>query len=281
MFYYQNKATPPPPPDFMTLEPQGDTVKGSPTPEAAPKVGATTPAPASHPRTEPVQPPEPVTPPPTAATEPPPDETAPKIIENNAPVLAHPKPKAVKPKPKPKPKIKVDLHLADAPTPPTPTPPKHKHVVKKTPPPSDQSDAPDRDTSSPDNMGLSKDEIAQRLGEKLKAAGVDNSEKTGVSGSTDGHQNSFADFYAAIHDQVMNKWQEPNLDAAQAVNPVVQIHVEKDGRVPPEQVVLLRGSGNQAIDDSAINAAKSLGYLHEPLPDGCPPDISISFKLSQ
>jgi len=81
-----------------------------------------------------------------------------------------------------------------------------------------------------------------------------------------------------IHDQVMSQWQSPNISDENTVNPIVQIYVEKDGRVPPESVHLVQSSGNTVYDDSAVAAAKSLGYLHEPLPDGCPPDISIIFK---
>jgi TonB family protein len=125
---------------------------------------------------------------------------------------------------------------------------------------------------------LSKEQIAAKLGEKLDAAGVKNAVKPGTSGSTDSRANPFADFYASIRDQAMNQWQSPNLSDANAVDPIVHIHVEKDGRVPTESVRLLQSSGNPAYDDSAIAAAKSLGYLHEPLPDGCPPDISITFK---
>jgi TonB family protein len=78
----------------------------------------------------------------------------------------------------------------------------------------------------------------------------------------------------------MDKWQNPDAADQQAVNPVVEIHVEKDGRVPADRVYLKSGSGNQAIDESALNAARSLGYTLQPLPDGCPPDISITFELS-
>ena len=272
-------GSPPPPPTFISLLPEGDTVKGTPGEQAAPKVGPSTPAPSSRPET----PPAPVTPPapaPAAVQPPPPDATQPKIIQPQAPTLvAKSKPKPPKPV---KPKIKVDLHLVDGPTPDVTTPAKlHKHVKKPTVTPTEHHDETDRDAASADNMGLSKEQIAARLGEKLDEAGVSHSNVVGASGAADGHKNDFSDFYASIHDQVMNKWQEPNLDDSSAANPVVQIHVEKDGRVPPEQVTLLRGSGNQAIDDSALGAARSLGYLLQPLPDGCPPDISITFKLTR
>jgi TonB family protein len=170
--------------------------------------------------------------------------------------------------------VKVDLHLADAPSTADDKPvtkPKH-HVKKPVDKPADD------DTESADSPGLSKEEIAARLGEKSDEAGVRNATKTGTSGAADGHANQFADFYASIHDQVMNLWQSPNVADQNAINPIVHIYVEKDGRVPPESVHLIQSSGNPAIDDSAVSAAKNLGYLHEPLPNGCPPDISITFK---
>lgn len=283
MIYYGTSSTPTPPEQFISLVPQGDTVKGTPGQQAAPKVGASTPAP-SHPHTvpKPPTPPQPVTPPAPAAVQPPPPEPVhpkPVIKDETAPAVVPSKPKP-KPAP-PKPKIKVDLHLTDGPTPVTDKPVhKPKHVKKTPPPATDRSDAPDRDASSPENMGLSKEQIAQRLGKKLEAAGVTSATRLGTSGAADGHNNPFADFYASIHDQIMNKWQEPNQDDQQAIDPVVQIHVESDGRVPAERVTLIRGSGNQAIDDSALGAARSIGYTLQPLPDGCPPDISITFKLT-
>jgi hypothetical protein len=227
-----------------------------------------------------------VTPPPAPeAVEPPKPLVHPKPIikEENAPALATAKPKP-KPKPTPpKPKVKVDLHLADGPAPtPTPEKPKPKHL-RKTPPPSAIAHEDDTDRDAPDSetSGLSKEQIAARLGKKLEEEGVTHAEKSGISGSADGHENSFSDFYASIHDQFMNKWQAPGTDDPNAAQPIIQIHVEKDGRVPPDRVVLLRSSGNAADDESALDAARSLGYLLQPLPDGCPPDITLNLKLTQ
>jgi TonB family protein len=60
--------------------------------------------------------------------------------------------------------------------------------------------------------------------------------------------------------------------------PIVGMHVERDGRVPPESVHLIRSSGDPAYDEAAIETVKRLGYLHDPLPTGCPPDITIHFN---
>ena len=153
-----------------------------------------------------------------------------------------------------------------------PTP---KKPVEK--PSEDKDDSPDH----PDSAGLSKEQIAAKLGDKLDAAGVKTVKNTGTSGAPNAHPNNFSDFYASIRDQVMSQWQSPNLADETAVNPVVQIHVERDGRVPAESVHLVQSSGNPTYDDSALAAARNLGYLHQPLPEGCPPDIPITFKLTR
>ena len=91
-----------------------------------------------------------------------------------------------------------------------------------------------------------------------------------------GQQNNFQDFHAMIRDQVRDEWNSPMTPAD--TEPVVGIHVERDGRVPPESVHLIRSSGDSAYDEAALDTVKRLGYLHEPLPDGCPPDITIRFN---
>jgi TonB family protein len=289
--FYQARSTPPPEP-FISLLPDGDTVKGTPGAQEAPKLGATTQAPTvvHHSASAPPQP-EPPTPIHPAAVQPTlplilhPDLIPPKPLH-----LAQTKPKPAKPTP-PKPKVKVDLHLVERPvadaddvTPapsPAPAKPKPKHLKKTAPKEilGDDSDI-DREMAKPENQGLSRAEIAAKLGEKLDAEGVAHADKTGPSGAANSQSSPFEDFYNSIREQITDKWQVPNQDDASATDPVVQIHVEKDGRVPPESVTLIRSSGNGAIDDSALAAARSMGYTLEPLPDGCPPDISIHLQLN-
>jgi len=289
---YETASTPKPPEQFLSLLPAGDVVKGTPGAQEAHKVGPTTSAPAVHHTSAPAPPPtpavqpKPITPPPAAVQPPKPAPPKPVVKPETSTLptdkpITPPKPVPPKPAPPKPPKVKVDLHLADGPTPVVDKPvtkPK-PHVKKPVAKPADDSADQDQEaTTKPDSAGLSKEQIAEKLGEKLDAAGIKNAVKTGTSGSANATANPFADFYAAIHDQVMNQWQSPNLSDENAVDPIVHIYVEKDGRVPPESVRLTRSSGNQAYDDSAVAAAKGLGYLHEPLPDGCPPDISIIFK---
>jgi TonB family protein len=283
LFYlvYESAPAVKPPQEFISLLPEGDVVKGTPGAQEAHKVGPSTPAPSVH-HTSPPPPAHTVQPPKPMAQKPPtPKPIPPKTeLKMDAPSLEPVKPvtppKPVESKP---PKIKVDLSkLEDAPT--TADTPKPKHIKKPAAKTDDSTDQDEAETTHK-TSGLSKDEIAAKLGEKLDAAGTRNATKTGASGSPDAHPNAFADFYAMIRDQVMSQWESPNLADETAVNPIVQIHVEKDGRVPPESVHLIQSSGNPTYDDSAVAAAKNLGYLHEPLPDGCPPDIPITFKLTR
>jgi TonB family protein len=275
---YETASAPKPPEQFLSLLPAGAVVKGTPGAQEAHKLGPTTSAPAVHhasappPPQTPVVQPKPATPPPAAIQPPKP------VLKTEAPTLLTDKPilppKPVTPKP---PKVKVDLNLADGPVADKPVTKPKPHLKKPVAKTADDSESHE-DTAKPDSAGLSKEQIAAKLGEKLDAAGVKNATQPGTSGSSNSRANPFADFYASIRDQAMNQWQSPNLSDENAVDPIVHIHVEKDGRVPPESVRLLQSSGNPAYDDSAVSAAKSLGYLHEPLPDGCPPDISITFK---
>jgi TonB family protein len=297
VWVYELTPAPKPPEQFISLLPQGDVVKGSAGAQAAKKVGPTSTASVAHHEaapspTHPAQPPKPIPPvkpivppkpilktealtPETVSTVTPLQPTPPKAITPPKPTP----PKVVPPKP---PKIKVDLtKLEDGPQVDTPKPIKQKHVKKPVVKPDDTDNLDNEPALKADSQGLSKEQIAAKLGAKLEAEGVKNSNKNGISGSPDSHSNSFADFYASIRDQVMSQWQSPNLSDESAVNPVVQIHVEKDGTVPPDSVHLIQSSGNPTYDDSALSAAKSLGQLHEHLPEGCPPDIPITFKLTR
>jgi TonB family protein len=272
--FYAFASSPKQPEQFISLLPEGDVVKGNPGIQEAHKVGPTTPASAAHHSAAPPPPPASAKPKPVITPAKPP----PVALDKPNP-LAPPKPAPPKP-----PKVKVDLNLVDGPTPKADKPKPKPHLKKPQAVlrPDDDSTDNNRETSAkPDSTGLSKEQIAAKLGEKLDAAGVKNATQTGKTGSTDSHANTFADFYASIRDQVMNQWESPNLIDETAVNPIVQIHVEKDGRVPPESVRLIQSSGNSTYDNSAVTAAKNLGCLHEPLPDGCPPDIPITFKLTR
>jgi TonB family protein len=270
---------PAPPEQFISLLPPGEVVKGTPGPATAPKVAPTAPAPSHSAPAADTPPPKPLAPHHPKVVQPP-NPKPPPIITEQAKAPAPP----VKAKPK-LPKIKVDLTLQDAPDAdepaPTPAPKiKPKHHPKKPAKPVDDSANAAAAVDS-DTQGLSREEVAQKLGDKLSASGVEHADKTGADGSEHSKQNDYSDFYQSIHDQVMNKWSVPNFVDQTAVDPIVQIHVEKDGHVPPGSVTLKRSSNNTAFDQSALDAARSMGYTLQPLPEGCPPDISITFNLHQ
>jgi TonB family protein len=289
LFLFHSRATKPPEQFMQVFQPPGDLAKGTAGKQAAPKIAPTTAAPSHPAAATPVPPPptpEPVKPkvqhvtPPTPTPKP----TPPPIIKDTATEQAEPikplPPKPVKVEP-PKPKIKIDLsRLVDAPASDEP-PPKIKPKVhpKKTVKPTQAK--PDNDDAESETSGLSREQVARELGNKLKAAGVEQGRTDGPNGSTHSTASDFADFYQSIHDQVMAKWSEPNLVDETAIDPVVQIHIDKSGRVPAELVKLLRSSNNPAFDQSAMEAARGMGRTLQPLPDGCPPDISITFNLRQ
>jgi outer membrane biosynthesis protein TonB len=277
-FVYESAPSVKPPQEFISLLPEGDVVKGTPGAQEAHKVGPSTPAPSVHHTSTPppahtAQPPKPIAQkPPTPKPIPPKTE-----LKMDAPSLEPVKPitppKPVEPKP---PKIKVDLSkLEDAPT--TADTPKPKHVKKLEPKPDDSTTQDEADKTHA-TSGLSKEEIAAKLGDKLDAEGVKNAIKAGTSGSTNTRDSAFKAYYLMIAEQINEQWRIPNVASEMTSNPVVHIYVEKDGRVPPESVYLTQSSGNSIYDDSAVSTAKNFGYLREPLPDGCPPDISINFK---
>jgi TonB family protein len=278
--------TPKPPPEFISLLPSGDLAKGTPGAQAAPKIAPTTPK-SSHTSTPMPPVPTPVKPvpdkpkvhhviPPTPAPKPPP------ILKDDAreqapPVKPPPPPKIAKVEPA-KPKIKVDLsQLVNAPDADEPKPVKAKVHPKKITHPEEHHE----DAVESENDGLTPAQVAAKLGAKLRAEGSDKGTTTGPDGSTHSKASDFSGFYQSIHDQVMNKWSVPNSVDQTALDPIVRIHVEKDGHVPADRVTLERSSNNPAFDQSALEAARSMGYTLQPLPDGCPPDISITFNLHQ
>ena len=259
-----------PPPQFIALMPPGETVKGTPGTATAPKFAPTLPAPSK-------QADEPTPPKPKVQKVQPPAPKPPPLLAANAPVpAAPPKPKP-KPKPPAPPKVKVDLTLADAPDTDEPPPPKPKPKAH----PKKPAHKADREAAaSEDTDGLSKQEVAQKLGDQFKDSGVDKADKTGVSGEANGRPSDFSAYKQMIHDRVMNKWSVPNMADSTATEPIVHIHLEASGYVPPDSVSLVHSSGNPAIDQSALEAAREIGQLPEPLPKGFPSDTSISFTLN-
>jgi len=265
--------------EFISLLPPGDVVKGSPGQQAAQKISNATPAPSQA--SEATPPPRPVTPlkPKVVHKVEPPTPKPTPIVKEDAPrAITPPVPK---PKPKPvKPKVKVDLTLADAPDDDTPAPPKPAKPSKAKPKKTVHKADISSDTET-DAQGLSKQQVAAKLGDEFHDEGVPQGTAHGVNGDRHGHKNDFSAFYQSIHDQVMAKWSVPNAVDPTATDPVVHIHVEKDGRVPAELVRLEHPSGNPAFDQSALEAARGMHYTLQPLPDGCPPDMSIVFNLRQ
>lgn len=79
-----------------------------------------------------------------------------------------------------------------------------------------------------------------------------------------------------IHDRIYSRWVSPSADPTLSV--LIKIRIQKDGHV--SDVSLAKSSGNPAMDESAMLAAKSVKQL-DPLPsviDDSFYDVPIEFK---
>jgi TonB family protein len=124
--------------------------------------------------------------------------------------------------------------------------------------------------------GMSKEGVAEKLGAALKNSGVTNAVKIGRSGDPNGGGNDNAWYYTIIRDQMYTAWQPPMTVSSKRLHAIIQILVEKSGAI--SKVELLQSSGNQEYDDSALSAARSVGRIKQPLPEGLDGNITITFN---
>lgn len=288
------KPAPPKPIKFINMLNKGDLVKGRPGPTEGPVVGKT------------VQPAEaaPPAPPPARSTPPAPQPEAVKPAPAPQPVVA-PKPVPTPPAPTPNSwatkKSKPDKATKPTPKPTPPAPPKAKHQVKvnlDTEVERSASDSPSPKTSkSTSNAkvsgddpagrgharegvhGMTPDGIAEKLGRELQMSGVANAVKIGPSGSPNGTGGENGWYYTLIRDQMYQAWDMPTSLAGKKLQTLIRIFVEKNGTIT--KVDLVRSSGNQEHDDSALSAVRRVRRIREPLPEGMDGNIDINFRLTE
>ena len=80
----------------------------------------------------------------------------------------------------------------------------HKKPVVK---PEDTQDQDQDAAAKSESSGLSKEQIAAKLGEKLDAAGVKDANRTGISGSVNAHPDDWRESVALL-EQIRNRWPE-------------------------------------------------------------------------
>ncbi len=110
--------------------------------------------------------------------------------------------------------------------------------------------------------------------------GSRNGSPTGMAGGV-GQGTAFWWYYQHVHDRMYEAWAQPpesvNWDKRQFSTVVIKI--ARNGEIVA--VRLLTPSGNRALDESAVAAARSVERL-QPLPDGlggATADITVNFQL--
>lgn len=289
LFWKPSKTPPPPEMTMLEMIDEVGTVSSSKGPEPIPKV-ATGPVignPDEPPPAPAPEKPTPVSPPP--APEPTPPAVAPEPEVTPAP----------EPEPQPEPSDFV----------PTPTPPKPKPKVEKKPatPPNqpkrpqikvnlkEESRNPNKNSTSPNSKNTSKttsvknnssassssqesaQSISQRLGTAIGKSGAGGAVQIGPLSSGGG--GNFASYFALIRKQMYDNWNRPVHLMQKDLGALIKITIERDGRI--SNVSLVSGSGVRAFDESVLAAARRVGKIRDPLPEGLDSQITIRFKLDE
>ncbi len=131
--------------------------------------------------------------------------------------------------------------------------------------------------SSSSNTQLSSSEITSRLGAALGKSGSGGAIQIGPLSSPGGGTGNFGSYYDLIRKQMFSAWNRPVHLTQKELTALVKITIENDGRI--SNVSLVSGSGIRDFDESIVEAARRVGRIREPLPEGLNHEITIRFKL--
>lgn len=236
-------------------------------PKSAGEEGAPPPEPAA-----PENKPAPVVPAPPPP--PPPEPVTPPIVE--------PKPVEIpKPVEPPKPPKPVEKPKPEERTPPRDTPPPSVHQVKvntnRVVLLNKPAETPPNTSKTPPKNNLSKEVLAMLQGMKPSKAGG-----AGVGGGPPGSiargtPSSGMDIYKAmLKVKIMNAWSKP--PGAEGLLTIVHISIARDGTILSARIT--RRSGNDLLDNSAMQALRDVRPA--PLPAGvdAPYDFDVEFEAS-
>lgn len=275
--------TRPRPVKFINMVPMGDLVGGTPDaprataqPVAAvvptPPASPTPPAPKAAPAAV-VTSAEPMAAPPEPTPAPqPPKSAPPKLV-----VKPSPQPEAkAKPKPEPEKQPKVAIKKEK----PAPAKPKKKKIevtLKEVTRPAPSKSKPVkvavRTTPRPEEVMAKLDAVIQKAG-SLAAPNL-----AARSGSQDGSDNNFSDYYRLIRDQMFGAWSHPRHLLGRGLSTIVQIELTPSGKIM--EVRLIRSSGNDEHDASALAAVRAVPQIRRPLPEGMDSRVEINFRLQR
>lgn len=241
-----NPDEPPPssPPPAAISKPQPP----APAPEPAP---SSPPPSTPEPPSEPIEPPNDFAPPAPA----PPKKTVP--------------PKTSKPSEPKKPQIKVNLKVESR---------KNNSTSPSNAPSTSlkKSTSTSSSSASSNSSRENAQSIASQLGSALQKSGAGGAVQIGPLSSGGGSGN-FSSYYSLIRKQMYDNWDRPVHLTQKDLSAQIKITIEKDGRI--SNVTLVSGSGIRDFDESIMTAAKRVGKIREPLPEGLDHEITIRFKL--
>jgi periplasmic protein TonB len=187
--------------------------------------------------------------------------------------------------------------VVPAPTPePTPTPestpPPPSPTATAAPKPSPRTTATPRPkrallakaTPTPRPAATPRKVAEKRSTPAPRPAAAPAAPSTGTAARSGAPANSpeIASYRKRLHDRFYSAWQQPTtpLPAGSRMSALVQIRIERDGRVTGFNIV--RPSGNVVVDDSVAAVARRVGRV-DPLPEGLgngPYEVKINFELN-
>ncbi|MES2308116.1 MAG: energy transducer TonB [Verrucomicrobiota bacterium] len=267
-------------------------VLGKPDEPAASAQTKTTPAPA--PKAAPAPPPTPTPPPKTPEpVTPTPEETPPTPPSKPTPEVNDFAPQDSKKETKKEPKTPTKSTPKKTESKRKPVKVNLKEVARKNTD-SDDDDSDSEETnpsphkpsknnhstshSTQDSDGdSSPDAIAARLGSAVGKAGHGGAVQIGPLSIPGGGTGNFGSYFSLIRKQMYDAWNRPVQLSQKDLSALLKITIENDGRI--SNVTLVTGSGIRDFDESIVAAAKRVGRIREPLPEGLDHEITIRFKL--
>ncbi|MEM6883720.1 MAG: energy transducer TonB [Verrucomicrobiota bacterium] len=205
----------------------------------------------SNPESQNPKPAEPSPPAPKPEPQPIPETIAPPVKPKPEPT-PKPKPEPVKPKPQPVPK---------------PPPPK----PKPTPVQVDLTEVVTKTTTNKATSG-NTNTLTQRLNDSMDAVQMKSTARSTASSST------INSYHLRIKNALDRAWRRP-LGMPTMLQAQVTLKILPDGTIV--FIRLAQSSGNQAMDDSVVQATKTAGKVSKPLPAGMgSPDYQVTINFN-
>jgi TonB family protein len=123
----------------------------------------------------------------------------------------------------------------------------------------------------------SPDAILSKLSSAVGKSGQGGAVQIGPLSTPGGGNGNFGSYFGLIRKQMYDAWNRPVHLTQKDLSALLKITIENDGRI--SNVALVTGSGIRDFDESIVAAARRVGRIREPLPEGLDHEITIRFKL--